>query len=70
MNSGFGSAPSAIGAQGADALQSVDEGGQEVEGLSPRCTARGTDTQDVWNCRLAVARQVTTPLARARLNDR
>jgi hypothetical protein len=28
MNSGFGSAPCAIGAQGAGALQSADEGGQ------------------------------------------
>jgi hypothetical protein len=44
MNSGFVSAPSAIGAQGADALQSVDEGGQEVGGRTPRCTVRGTDT--------------------------
>jgi hypothetical protein len=28
MISGFGSAPSAVGAEGADALQSADEGGQ------------------------------------------
>jgi hypothetical protein len=44
MNSGFGPAPSAIGARGADALQSADEGGQEVGGRPPRCTVRGTDT--------------------------
>jgi hypothetical protein len=43
MNSGSGSAPSAIGARGADALQSADEGGQEVRGHPPRCTVRGTD---------------------------
>jgi hypothetical protein len=43
-NSGFGSAPCAIGVRGADALQSADEGGQEVGGRSPQCTVRGTDT--------------------------
>ena len=32
MNSGFGSAPSAIGARAADTLQSAVEGGQEVGG--------------------------------------
>ena len=30
MNDGFGLAPNAIGARGADALQATDEGGQEV----------------------------------------
>ena len=43
MNDGFGLAPNAIGARGADALQATDEGGQEVRGRTRRCTVRWPD---------------------------
>ncbi|MCW2929048.1 MAG: hypothetical protein JWM19_10 [Actinomycetia bacterium] len=43
-NSGFGPIPCVIGARGADALQSADEGGQEVGGCPRRRSVRGSGT--------------------------
>jgi hypothetical protein len=52
MNSGFGPATCAIGARGADALQSADESGQEVGGRPRRRAVRWPDaagTSEVYS---------------------
>jgi hypothetical protein len=61
-NSGFGLAPYAIGAQGAHALQSAGEGGQEVRGCPRQATP-----QQVHSCAdLRLSRRPRYPTARAR----
>ena len=44
-NSGFGPAPYAIGVRGAEALQSTDDGGQEVGGRTRRRAVRRLEAQ-------------------------